>query len=1171
MNNGKKRISTASIESQDVQDCERLGEWIDQVQAGEIESTPNGSLFLLATELWQVAEHTAQQAQSDVANDCQPPKPEIDGYVIDELIGRGGMGLVYRATDERLQRQVAIKVLPENVVGSERARKRFQVEVQAAAQLDHPGIVPVYAFGEYSGGLFYTMREVVGTDLAKKLKTRGTELDPQGFGPRVDIHSSEYQRWVAEVGRRVAEALAHSHEHLIVHRDVKPANILIDSDGSVSLSDFGLARINEGSDLTGADDVMGTVLYMSPEQANGTGAVDGRSDVYSLGVTLYEMLTGRSAITESNFAGAWKQINDGRIQKPRQINPTIERDLETIVLKSISPEPSARYLTAQELAEDLGRFLKVIPIRARRATVGLRLARWARRNSQWVTALGIIASCLLAIIFGVSLYSANRSARDARTIRTQTAQLLDRQGVELLEKGEAGRAADAFGRAAELSEDLEWKTRQLRRVAAIEHWSPVGQEKTAYEGRLLARLPKEARIIERPNDGRSQCVLVRGKERRVLFETPRQIRFARLNADSTKVLFVVGDRTNRDPELKCLDLKHDHLETLATRIVWRVTHAWFLPDDRSILLTGWGGQAIVWDLKEKEQSRSVDFPPADGLVPWVYNAKMNEQRSVMLAATHPGQLLAYSVPDLKPIWDQPRRLGGWDVDAFDVSPDGEWLAAGTRPQAIRLWHVPSGTELRLENNVGGEPTVARFSDDGRLLAVGDDRGGVYLWELPGPSTAPPEEMALARKGYVMRHDYAIGSLDFDSHGQLLVGSGNSVRVWRLADYQPVTPTVSIDESLNGASWTESGDIRMLSRRPDGSTDWRWSMPSHSQVLEASEGTVLGLFVNNHQRRFEALISSDNSQEQTFIRREIASPTNTLSVSTVVLPSSLNRSTLASSADGSRFVYIARDGERFKIHVMDRTSLRPVREPVVLPFYLESPRLNRDGTKWIANDFSQTIAVGDVATGLVEHTVLLPNWTVNAQMLDHGEYAAISWDYRLRIWDARGSEVAQFEQSARPELMVAADNTIVVSASDRLYHYERDASGIWIERRTELRTSETVQHLRLSPKMDRMVTCGTQGSTQLWTFDGEVVSEFKADSPISSCRFSPDGNWLALLSEAGSVQIRDAMTGELMGPAVRGRTPIVSLEWSENGLLIAGNRQPSGFWMTTIPIPENWSP
>ncbi|MEO1527661.1 MAG: WD40 repeat domain-containing serine/threonine protein kinase, partial [Planctomycetota bacterium] len=916
MNNGKKRIDVTGSPASD--ECERLGEWIDKVQAGEVTTPPKESLFLLATELWEVAENAVDQSQGESSDESAPPKPEIDGYVIQELIGRGGMGLVYRATDVQLQRKVAIKVLPENVVGSERARKRFQVEVQAAAQLEHAGIVPVYAFGEYSGGLYYTMREVVGIDLARKLKARDTEAESDAFGPRVDWTSPVYRRWVASVGKQVAEALAHSHEHLIVHRDVKPANILIDSDGSVLLSDFGLARINEGSDLTGADDVMGTVLYMSPEQANGSAAVDGRSDVYSLGVTLYELLTGKSAITGSNFAGAWKQINEGRIQKPRQINPTIERDLETIVLKSIAPEASSRYSNAKELADDLRRFLEVVPIKARRATVGLRVARWARRNSQWVTTLGVIASCLLTIIIGVSLYSANRSARDARIIRAQTAQLLDRQGVESLEKGEAGRAAAAFGRAAELSGEDSWRTRQLRRVSAIEHWSPKRQEKTVHAGRLLARLPGGARIVAQKKGERSHCMLVRGDERRTLFETPRRIRFARSNAKQTRVVFVIGDRTNQDPEIKCLDLERDHLETLPIRIRWRVTHAWLLPDDRTLLLTGWGGKAITWDLNESKQLQAVEFPSSDELPPWVYNAQMDAQRSVMVVATHPRQLLAYSIPDLKPIWDESQKLDGWDVEAFDVSADGRWVAAGTEPGEIRLWHLPSGSEIRLKNNISGEPTVARFDERGSVLAVGDDRGGVYLWDLPDDFEAFSENAVLSRRGYVMSHDFAIVSLDFDRHGQLLVGSGNSARVWRLADYQPVTPTITIDETLSYASWTDSGDIRMLSRRPEGSTDWRWSMPTYSRVLESGEGSVVGLFATKHEGRIEALVTSEPSQETGFVRREMEGSTKTLSANVVRLPPALDRSSLASSEDESRLVFIAREGEKtYKMHLIDR--------------------------------------------------------------------------------------------------------------------------------------------------------------------------------------------------------------------------------------------------------------
>ncbi|MEM7475157.1 MAG: WD40 repeat domain-containing serine/threonine-protein kinase [Planctomycetota bacterium] len=1172
MTNGHKRFNDEFLdETLNHQECQQLDNCIEGLQNGRLVQQMDNSLFGLANELWQVGDLAADQASSDAGlSDRGVGKPDIEGYEIHELIGRGGMGLVYRATDTQLRRRVAIKVLPANVVGSERARKRFRVEVQAAAQLEHTGIVPVYAFGEYKDGLFYTMREIVGVDLARKLRSRseGSSAFP---GPEVDFNSAEYRRWVAGVGKQLAEALAHSHDHLIVHRDIKPANILLDSDSNVMLSDFGLARINEGSDLTGADDVMGTVLYMSPEQTEGSESVDARTDLYSLGVTLYELLTGRTAITESGVVAAIKQINEGRITKLRQLRPSVERDLETIILKSISPEPSARYQTAREMADDLDRFLSVLPIKARRATLGMRVARWARRNSQWVTTLGVVGSLLLAVIFGIAIYSANKSASDAEKIRDQSARLLDRRGAELLVKGKALQAADAFRQAAELTRDAHWAERELQRVSAIEAWSPKLVEKSVLDGRLLALLEKDQKLISREGAGGEKCILLAGSnsssKEKVLFETSRKIEFARRNKSGTIFAIEICDRSNNDPEIKLYDLTREHLETIVVGFSKRLTNMWFSPEDRYLIMTGWDGEIVVWDLEKGERAASAEFPLAENRTSWVYSASTDRDRSVLVAATNPGRLFAYSLPDLEPIWIEPKQLGWWTVDALAVSGNGQWAAAGAVTGEIRLWHISSGIEVRLDNTIAGEPTVASFSEDGRTLVVGDDRGGVYLWEIPDSSAAPEKGMAIARKGFVMWHEYAIVSLDFGVEDQLLVGAGNSARVWRLTDFQPTTPNIPIEQTLYSARWVDDGSVRMRSRTGDANTTWIWHLPSFFDVTTADNGSVRQL-LRKSNGKIEAVVALATPSAN-FVRRSLPQINASPAATALNLPSEVSQISFGTNASESRIAYIVSDGDEHRLHVVDRETLEYVREPVLLDIYLRDARLNAEGTKWIANNFNDTVAMGDVASGEIESTLQLPNWVVDSRFVGRGEFAAISWDYRLRIWNKQGSEVAQFEQHARPELMVAFEQFILVATSDRIYIYERAKDGTWEPRGDALPTSERLLALALSPARNRVLSCGEKGTNLLWSMEGKVVSQFNSGAPVSDCRFSPDGQWFATLTEGGSVQLRSASTGELMSPTISGRTPITKFEWIDESLFIAGEAIQNGFWISELEIPENW--
>ena len=315
---------------------------------------------------------------------ARPPKMlgDFGDYELLEEIGRGGQGVVYRARQKSLNRTVALKVIGLGHWATEAHLKRFRREAEAAASLEHPCIVPIYEVGERDGSCYFSMKFIEGGHLDELVRREPMPV-----------------RRAAELIAKVARTVHYAHEHHILHRDIKPGNILLDQKGEPHLTDFGLARLVETeSTVTRTMEVLGTPSYMAPEQAVGNNAaVSSVTDVYGLGAVLYQLLTGHPPFAGGTTYETIKLLLDTEPRQPSLWNPKIDRDLSTICLKCLEKDPKRRYSSALALAEDLERWLRHEPILARRTGIFARGRKWIRRNPTMAALIPLSVALLVAM------------------------------------------------------------------------------------------------------------------------------------------------------------------------------------------------------------------------------------------------------------------------------------------------------------------------------------------------------------------------------------------------------------------------------------------------------------------------------------------------------------------------------------------------------------------------------------------------------------------------------------------------------------------------------------------------------------------------------------------------------------------------------------------------------
>ena len=777
--------------------------------ADELKACLDGLEFLHV-----VAPQLNESARDGRAPHTIKPLATLGDFRIVREIGRGGMGVVYEAEQLSLGRNVAIKVLPFAAILDQRQLERFRNEVRAAAMLKHPHIVSVYQIGNERGVHFYAMELIEGQSLDQMIERLRPDAADQPFTDngiqsgssalsKTDVAETqaiadlstqrirdrhEYYRSVARLGIEAAEALQYAHHEGVVHRDIKPSNLLIDHDGKLWITDFGLARIQNSDDqLTMSGDVVGTLRYMSPEQAAGRqGVADHRTDVYSLGVSLYELLTGKPALPGENRQDLFKQLEDLQPILPRRHDPAVPQDLETIVMTAMARELADRYSTAGEMGDDLRRFLEFKPIRASRPSRLHRASRWIRRNPVLATLLAMVALLLLAVTLG------------STSVAIQSIQEAKQQELDL------------YARDMQLAQQAVEGGSFLGAERILLNWVPNQQN-----GFSDHRGPEWTYLWNRSHDSAlEQTIQYRLPARNVMFlNEGNRLLIARWSKRIDIWNLKVARLTEPDEQLI--------VNTSGVNCPQKLNHS-------NVLVAGDdGGEITHWDLSNYEQIETykVDCSPthylttsiavteddrllAVGLAPGTIQIRNRARKSQIrtieglagaprIAFGKKGELFVacemgcrLSVYTINPQVDEEGSLADeeshspteppfeYDLDAdgagsLAISSDGQTLVLGTYRQSgdvlsghIDVWDTENLRPIRRILLGNAKIHSVRFSSDESLLAVGDDNGDLFLIDTQS------WQVRTARRV----HAGTVADVAFSADGSRLATVGGDCRV-----------------------------------------------------------------------------------------------------------------------------------------------------------------------------------------------------------------------------------------------------------------------------------------------------------------------------------------------------------------------------------------------------------
>jgi WD40 repeat protein/serine/threonine protein kinase len=1089
-------------------------------------------------------------------------------------VGRGGMGIVYEAEQESLGRRVALKVLLASRLLDGKLIARFDREAKAAARLHHTNIVPVFGVGESDGVRYYVMQFIRGLGLDRVLDEirslegisapvtgslergkRDEELDAADmarslasgqFSPSINValeadlgrrsgtdkaddmggstltqvnqsnltmardSGSSYFRSVARLGLQVAEALAYAHEQGTLHRDIKPSNLLLDSHGTVWVTDFGLAKASADSDLTHTGDVVGTIRYMAPERF--AGRCDARSDVYALGLTLYELLAKRPAFAADDRNALLREVTLSQPVRLRRISRAIPRDLETIIFKAIEKDPGHRYDSAADLAEDLRRYSQDRPIAARRVTSVERLVRWGRRNplvAALLTAIFLLLATVASVTSKLYVETRYRAIEEERareqalqanaTLETKQTILERLLYATSLKAAQSAWESDNAGLCRDMLENVRPRGNTLDLRGFEWHF---WRRRFRPAIRTLPGYDKPVCSVAASRDG--SRIAAGGFDGTVLI----------WNADSGKLLI----RLAGSDIVHAVAFKPD-AQQIAAACADGIIRVWSTADGR--LLHGLDGhQGRVWNVAFAPDGRRLASAGADG------TTRLWDTESGALLQTHRGKVT--------------RRRN------VAFSPDGTSFASVTADAVVSVWGVDGGADMatiRFDNPVEGirlsAPQIecVRFSPDGRsLFANSLGSSGLIEWRTAGAGVFSLERFRPVDK--LDSQQTLVRLVAFD-----LSESGTIARL-------NFDGTIRIDSKASGSEPMTldlgAADIRSLALLPDGERLVTAGPGPAVTVWDTRPRPSVRTFVD--AAATAAAASSENPEACIAVSpdgRRVACaggamPIRVRDVETGRVVSEFGGNagsiqTIAYCPDGR---YIAAGGTDELIHIWDASSCREVatlkgnRAPVGRLSF--SP----DGKTLASAGLGGLVRVWEVESGLERFRIPDDSTASVVTFSADGKILASDGFRKIRLIDTRRQQILRSAEKPAPDEVFITALSFSPSGTELAGACSDGILRIWDI--VVLRGDTSAPRPRLilrghggrlasvaySPDGRRLASAGVDGTVRLWHPVGghELLTLKGHDRPVTSVVFSPDGNRIISVGDDRTIKVwiaRDA--------------------------------------------------